>query len=121
MLQDVVHIKLRKSADTVVGFHWQEVCYLGQSIDNHPNRVIPFLYMRQTHNEIYTDIIPLPRGYLQRLQQTDGSLVFCLHSLTRVTLSDVLGNVFPHPLPPELYFRSLCIFVQPGWIEYQEP
>jgi hypothetical protein len=99
-LQDVVHINLCKSAHTVVGFHWQEVCYLGQSIDNHPNGVIPFLCTLQTHNELHTDVIPLPCGNLERLQQAGGSLVFCLHSLTRVALHDVLGNVFPHLLPP---------------------
>jgi hypothetical protein len=65
--QNVVHIELSESGHIVVGFHWQEVCYLGPMIDNDPNGVITFLCTRQTHYEIHADIILFPDRYLQRL------------------------------------------------------
>jgi hypothetical protein len=61
-----------------------EVSYLGQSIYKYPKGIIYRLNPRKSHYEIHNNLFPPSLGYLQRLQQSSGSLMLGLDSLTGV-------------------------------------
>jgi hypothetical protein len=46
--------------DVIVGVHGYEVSIFGESVHNHPNRIILEGSQRQTYNEVHTNVIPLP-------------------------------------------------------------
>jgi hypothetical protein len=76
------------------------VRYLGQSIHNHPNGIVPRLSSRQTHYKFYGKLFPLPLRHMQRLQQSSRSLMLGFDSLTSVAKNSILGNVSLHTIPP---------------------
>jgi hypothetical protein len=78
------------------------VSYLGQSVDNCPMGIIFRLGPRQSHDEIHSNLIPLPLRYLQRLQQSSGSLLLVLGSLIGVAKGNILGNISLHSI------QSIC-------------
>jgi hypothetical protein len=51
----------------VTGMNRNEVSRLRESINNHPNGIILAGSQRQTHDEIYTDVFPLPSRSIQWL------------------------------------------------------
>src|SRR3954470_18674317 len=46
-------------------------------------------------------------GICKRLQQSSGSLMSCLDSLTYITLGDIASDFSLHLMPPKLLFQIL--------------
>ena len=63
--------------------------YLGQSINYDPDRVMSSVGLGQSSDKVHTDFFPFPLWDFQRLEQSGGSLMFSLNSLTNITLGDV--------------------------------
>jgi hypothetical protein len=49
-------------------FHWDEMGYLGKTVDYHLDRIVPFLGLRQSSYKIHAYFFPLPFGYWKGLQ-----------------------------------------------------
>src|SRR3954465_9270739 len=81
--------------------------YLGQSINYGPNRVISPTRCRQTGNKIHSDGMPFPFRNLQWLQQSCGSLMSRLDSLTYITLGGIASDFSLHLMPPKLLLQIL--------------
>jgi hypothetical protein len=52
------HIQLMVLLSHAIGVHWNEVCRLGESIQDHPDGIKLAGGERQTHNEIHADVFP---------------------------------------------------------------
>jgi hypothetical protein len=76
------------------------VSYLGQLVHNYQKGIISRLRPRQSHDKIHINLFPLPLGHLQRLQQSIGSLMLGLDSLTCVTKGNILSNISLYSIPP---------------------
>ena len=49
-------------------FYWNEMSYLGKTIDYNPDRIVPFLGPRQSDYKIHAYFFPLPFGHSEGLQ-----------------------------------------------------
>jgi hypothetical protein len=91
------------------------VSYLGPSVHNYPKGIISRLSPRQSHDEIHSNLFLLPLGYLQGLQQSSGSLMLGLDSLTGVAKSDILDNTSLHSVPP-IGCLEIMVRLIPSWM-----
>jgi hypothetical protein len=57
-----------KGGSSEGSFYWNEVSYLGKTIDYNPDRIVPFLGPRQSDYEIHAYFFPLPFGHWEGLQ-----------------------------------------------------
>jgi hypothetical protein len=60
-------VELGILSDPVGGGYKYKVSRLGHAVHNDPYRVVPMRGARQTHDEVYADVFPLPLGNAQRL------------------------------------------------------
>src|SRR3954463_9945592 len=79
----------------------------GQSVHYYPDRVIFPTRSRQSGDKLHSNRIPFPFRNLQWLQQSSGSLLSCLDSLTYITLGDITSDFSLHLMPPKLLFQIL--------------
>ena len=79
----------------------------GQSVHYDPDRVISPTRSRQSGDKVHSNGIPFPFRNLQWLQQSSGSLMSCLDSLTYITLGDIASDFSLHLMPPKLLFQIL--------------
>src|SRR3954468_23122747 len=79
----------------------------GQSVHYDPDRVISPTRSRQSGDKVHSNGIPFPFQNLQGLQQSSGSLMSCLDSLTNITLGDIASDFSLHLMPPKLLFQIL--------------
>src|SRR4051812_30655431 len=79
----------------------------GQSVHYDPDRVISPTRSRQSGDKVHSNGIPFPFQNLQGLQQSSGSLMSCLDSLTYVTFGDIASDFSLHLMPPKLLFQIL--------------
>src|SRR3954471_11255976 len=79
----------------------------GQSVHYDPDRVISLTRSRQSGDKVHSNGIPFPFRNLQWLQQSSGSLMSCLDSLTYITLGDIASDFSLHLMPPKLLFQIL--------------
>src|SRR3954468_3617487 len=81
--------------------------YFGQSVNYDPDRVISPTRSRQSGDKVHSNGIPFPFHNLQGLQQSCGSLMSRLDSLTYITLGDIDSDFSLHLVPPKLFFQIL--------------
>jgi hypothetical protein len=62
--KDVAHIQICQLLGAVDDLDCNEVSYLGQSISNHPDRIMAFRGSWQTHNKVHGYTLPLPHGHV---------------------------------------------------------
>src|SRR4051795_8505096 len=79
----------------------------GQSINYDPDRVISPTRSGQSGDKVHSNGIPFPFRDLQWLQQSNGSLMSCLDSLTYITLGDIASDFSLHLMPPKLFLQIL--------------
>src|SRR3954468_2591635 len=79
----------------------------GQSVHYDPDRVISPTRSRQSGDKVHSNGIPFPFRNMQGLQQSSGSLMSCLDSLTYITLGDIASDFSLHFMPPKLLFQIL--------------
>src|SRR3954464_10262916 len=79
----------------------------GQSVHYDPDRVISPTRSRQSGDKVHSNGISFPFRNLQWLEQSSGSLMSCLDSLTYITLGDIASNLSLHLMPPKLLFQVL--------------
>src|SRR3954465_14054677 len=79
----------------------------GQSAHYDLDRVISPTISRQSGDKVHSNGIPFPFRNLQWLQQSNGSLMFGLDSLTYITLGDIASDFSLHLMPPKLLFQIL--------------
>src|SRR4051812_45821026 len=79
----------------------------GQSIHYDPDRVISPTRSRQSGDKVHSNGIPFPLRNLQWLQQSCGSLMSRLDSLTYITLGDIASDFSLHLMPPKLFIQIL--------------
>ena len=61
-------IYLGKGGSAEGSFYWDEMSYLGKTVDYNPNRIVPFLCLRQSDYEIHAYFFPLPFRYWEGLK-----------------------------------------------------
>src|SRR3954465_8894040 len=83
------------------------MCDFGQSVNYDQDRVISPTRSRQSSDKVHSNGIPFPFRNLQGLQQSSGSLMSCLDSLTYVTFGDITSDLSLHLMPPKLLFQIL--------------
>src|SRR3954471_9990709 len=88
----------------------------GQSVHYDPDRVISPTRSRQSSDKVHSYRIPFPFRNLQRLQQSSGSLMSCLDSLTYITPGDIASDFSLHLMPPKLLFQIL-IHLSSSWMD----
>src|SRR4051812_22020772 len=98
---DSRHVHVCQLISSIGGSHWNEVHYLGESVDNDPDRVMTLARRRYSSDEVHAYLFPLPFKNSKRLQQSCRHLVLGFHSLADVTLGNVQGNLTLHTVPPE--------------------
>jgi hypothetical protein len=91
----------------VVGLHRNEMCRLGEPINDYPDGIKLVGRERQTHNEIHADIFPFVSRNIQRLQQSGRSHVIDLDPSTRVAFYNIVSGLALHSSPPELLFQIM--------------
>src|SRR3954468_20388519 len=79
----------------------------GQSVHYDPDRDISPTRSRQSGDKVHSNGIPFPFRNMQGLQQSSGSLMSCLDSLTYITLGDIASDFSLHLMPPKLLFQIL--------------
>src|SRR3954463_8101054 len=79
----------------------------GQSVHYDPDRVISPTRSRQSGDKVHSKGIPFPFRNLQWLQQSSGTLMSCLDSLTYITLGNIASDFSLHLMPPKLFFQIL--------------
>src|SRR3954464_8392649 len=79
----------------------------GQFLHYDPDRVISPTRSRQSGDKVHSNGIPFPFRNLQWLQQSCGSLMSRLDSLTYITLGDIASDFSLHLMPPKLLLRIL--------------
>src|SRR3954465_4602806 len=79
----------------------------GQSVHYDPDRVISPTRSRQSSDNVHSYRIPFPFRNMQWLQQSSGSLMSCLDSLTNITLGNIASDFSLHLMPPKLLFEIL--------------
>src|SRR4051812_8315060 len=75
--------------------------YLGEHVHYYPDGVVASRGLWKCHDEVHTDVVPLPLRNLQRLQQSRGLLMFGLDSVAYVAAGNIIGNILWHPVPPK--------------------
>src|SRR3954465_6171009 len=86
----------------------------GQSVHYDPDRVISPTRSRQSSDKVHSNGIPFPFWNMQGLQQSSGSLMSRLDSLTYITLGDIASNFYLHLMPPKLLFQILIHLLSSG-------
>src|SRR3954467_5927313 len=86
----------------------------GQSVHYDPDRVISSTRSRQSGDKVHSNGIPFPFRNLQWLQQSTGSLMSRLDSLTYITLGDIASDFSLHLMPPKMFFQILIHLRSPG-------
>jgi hypothetical protein len=61
-------IYLGKGGSSEGSFYWDEMSYLGKTVDYNLDRIVPFLGPKQSGYEIHAYFFPLPFGYWEGLQ-----------------------------------------------------
>src|SRR3954454_3552158 len=79
----------------------------GQSVHYDPDRVISPTRSRQSGDKVHSNGIPFPFRNLQWLQQSSGSLMSRLDSLTYITLGDIASDFSLHLMPQKLFLQIL--------------
>ncbi|GMP86657.1 hypothetical protein CsSME_00039355 [Camellia sinensis var. sinensis] len=82
--------------------HRNEVRRLSQPVYNHPNGITTPLSLQKTYNEVYSDMLSLPLGNRQGLQQTRWPLMLSLHLLASKALRYENSHISLHIPPPKL-------------------
>ena len=103
-------VEIGKLVPGIGGLGRNEVCYLGESVDNHPYGIMSSIRLGQSSNEIHSDFFPRPFWNLERLEQSSGALVLCLDSLANIALSNIGGNFPLHSMPPKDTLQILVHF-----------
>jgi hypothetical protein len=88
--------------------------YPGQSVHNYPNGIISKLSTRQTHDDIHTNLFPLPLEYLQWLQQHSRSLMLGIDSMIGAAKGNILGIISLHSIPP-IGCLEIIVHLIPSW------
>jgi hypothetical protein len=101
---NALNVQLCISLGLVTGMNKNEVGRLRESINNHLDGIILVGSQRKTHDEIHTDVFPLPGTSIQQLQQFGRSEMICLDPLTHVAFSNIMSSLVLHSCPPELHF-----------------
>jgi hypothetical protein len=109
--KDVPHIQICQLLNSIHNLDRYKVGYLGQSIYNHPDRVMAFRGSRQTHDKVHGYAPPLPHGYIQGFQQFGRFLVLGLDLVAGVAPCDTSLFMFFHQ---NNFLKSAYIFVLPG-------
>src|SRR5215216_5240807 len=78
-----------------------------QSVHYDPDRVISPTRSRHTSDKVHSNRIPFPFRNLQWLQQSSGSLMSRLDSLTYITLGDIASDFSLHLMPPKWLLQIL--------------
>jgi hypothetical protein len=107
---NTIKIYLSVSLGIVSGVYGNKMSGLCKPINNNPYRIVFLRCIGQTNNEVHTDVFLFSGLYRQRLKCTSYFQVASLHSLTSITLCNVLGNFSLHPSPPEILFEVLIHF-----------
>src|SRR3954468_21175518 len=77
----------------------------GQSVHYDPERVISPTRSRKSSDKVHSNGIPFPFRNLQWLQQSSGSLMSRLDSLTYITLVGIASDFSLHLMPPKLLLQ----------------
>jgi hypothetical protein len=94
MIADYVcYVELGILSDPVGGRYEYEVGSLSQAVHDDPYRVVPTRGVRQTHNEVHTDVFPFP---------LKNSQMIGLDSSTGVTFRHILRYLSFHSHPLEI-------------------
>ena len=106
---------LREVQLSIVGWsvcrsYRNEISSLGQAINNHPYRIVPFLSRGKPNNEIHADFFPLLTQNRQKLQQSCRLKVNCLYPAAGITPSNISCYFLLHLGPPETRFQVLIHF-----------
>src|SRR4051812_42142666 len=88
----------------------------GQSVHYDPDRVIYPTRSRQSGDKVHSNGIPFPLRNPQWLQQSSGSFMSILDSLTYFTLGDIASDFSLHLMPPKLLFQIL-IHLCSSWVD----
>jgi hypothetical protein len=107
---NVLNVQLCISLGLVVGMNRNEVSRLRELINNHSDGIILVGSQRQTHDEIHTDVFPLPSRSIQQLQQASRLQMICLDPLTSVTFYYIVSCLMLHSCPLELRFQVMIHF-----------
>jgi hypothetical protein len=73
----------------------------------YPEGVITSSSAGQTNYKVHPNLIVFPLQNLQWLQQSYGSLMFCLDPLTTVASSHILCYISFHTVPPKSFLQVL--------------
>jgi hypothetical protein len=84
---------------------------LCQTVHYYPDGVITSSSAGQTNYKVHPNLIPFPLRNLQRLQQSCGSMMFCLDPLTTVASGHILCYLSFHSVPPESLLQVLVHFL----------
>jgi hypothetical protein len=57
-----------KGGSSEGSFYWNEVSYLGKTVEYNLDRIVPFLGLKQSDYEIHVYFFPLPFGHGEGLQ-----------------------------------------------------
>src|SRR3989337_4578712 len=73
---------------------------LGELVDDDKNGIMTLLRLGKPSNEIHLHFIPLPQRNREWLKNSSRLLMFCFHTTTYVTFSNISSNVLLHSRPP---------------------
>jgi hypothetical protein len=104
---NVLNVQLCISLGLVTCMNKDEVSRLHESINNHLDGIILEGSQRETHDEIHTDVSPLPGRSILRLQQTSMFEMICFDPSTSVTFCNIADSLALHPRPSELHFQVM--------------
>jgi hypothetical protein len=85
--------------------------HLCQVVHYYPVGVITGSSARQTDYKVHPNLIPLPLKNLQQLQQSCGSLMLRLNSLTTVTYGNIICDLPFHTVPLESFLQIMVHFL----------
>jgi hypothetical protein len=89
---------------------------LGKSVDDYPDGVKLAAGERQTHNEIHTDVFPLPDRNTQRLQQSRRPHMISLNPSTHFAFHNIVSSLTFHTSTPELCLQ-IMIQLCSAWVD----
>jgi hypothetical protein len=87
--------------------HQNEICRLGESVDDYLDGVKLAGRERQIQNEIHTNVFPIPSRNIQRLQQSGRSHVISLDPSTCVAFYNIASGLTLHSSTLELRFQIM--------------
>jgi hypothetical protein len=108
------YIKICQLIPSVGGLYWYKVGDFGESMHNNPDSIVTTVRLGKSRDEVHPYFILFPLGYLKRLQQSSGVLVFSLHMLTDITPGDKQGNFTLHSMPQKSLLQVLVHFGSSG-------